>query len=1192
MSLIKLGESLDISEIQDTFACIPAVDSTILDNFRKTASMLNKIAPKAEDFLYFSAVIIHAAEASAINDDGSPKLTPSGDKVKVSWDTSGGTWRWKTNDSNIYPFKNSNGDIFPAEELIKAYKKWIGKPLCIDHKSASVDHTRGFIVDTYYDYTLKRVVALCALDKANYPDLARKVSSRMQTAVSMGTAVGKAICTDCARVAQTEKDFCDHMKKKSGYGEINIDLNPIELSIVVNGADPKAHIKHIIAAANTMNSYLENRSKELEKLADLQYNAHIQVSDPLGDEGGGSTSFDVESNDIEKFKSDIEEAVHKLREFKKANISEKDSNSTNDLASKQSSEALAADETQLPNIDFSLAPPVTRFAELEEVTEIISSIEEKLASMEKSLNKIASFQPKEDNHMSGSREISKKGYYQGTEEPTPGQAKYPKDPLNEQLRDNEDKQMVGQSPFPGVGPVDGLHPSPDSVEPSNELERKKMLARAESEERALKRQAIVQAAKQSLDKKSYWQGGGGVNEPTPGKPKYPVDKLEYELREKEDKQMVGQKPFPGVGAVDGLHPSPESAEISDELKRKQMMSRANKLNARFVKASRNDGSQDLAKSAWEVYMGDRLLLTASVDALSGGKADILYNNIATKEYGAKLIETVRNKGADVVRSSLVKSGQDASSVTPPAPMPLVDDKGKDKGKSGDPKETALDLSEKAKDITSDLNEAVKALTGEQSEMGDIGAPMSAAASETFSTSNLNMIRKELNADLIHAMKESIASLNTHIEELDEISSMYNKHNSLINEPMMSAVVEDSLHDSKSAIAHGFELMTAFVKYAQSTKTMLKNAEMEAQFAVLAEGDDMSKDSSSDESYADSSDSSDLMSLISETDSDLDDVKNMMGSDEDGSEGEEGSSSEDSTDGSEDGSGDDFAGLDLSNFTDDNNLMAKPDELKDLEVKPGTTVQVTASLNSREGRAVLRAKLAADALGKQDSGEIQDMSKAKFSPMLDEADRLADGETELDTKPTGNLGVVETLPEINKAMMDLAKAPPKVRKEAAVIQRLVSEGKLDPADLDSLIAEGLDKDAVSYWKKYYGQVDGGSEFASELIKEHAKAQMEKDLNTFKVKMARSYELTYEMKDRGLIADDRQTISSHVDELMGVNDAGFENLKKAVARTPIMKKAGVTVPRVGIIGSEEMYSSGSSDDWSELSAAFSQTSRRVF
>jgi len=66
---IKQGEALEI-KLEDTASCIPEVSEEILEVFRKTAAELKKIAPKADDFLYFSATIIHAAEASALNDDG------------------------------------------------------------------------------------------------------------------------------------------------------------------------------------------------------------------------------------------------------------------------------------------------------------------------------------------------------------------------------------------------------------------------------------------------------------------------------------------------------------------------------------------------------------------------------------------------------------------------------------------------------------------------------------------------------------------------------------------------------------------------------------------------------------------------------------------------------------------------------------------------------------------------------------------------------------------------------------------------------------------------------------------------------------------------------------------------------------------------------------------------------------------
>ena len=397
--------------------------------------------------------------------------------------------------------------------------------------------------------------------------------------------------------------------------------------------------------------------------------------------------------------------------------------------------------------------------------------------------------------------------------------------------------MQGQSPFPSVGPVDGMHPSPDSAEQSNELERKKMLARAESEERATRRQAIVNLAKSALENRTaYFLGGGGVNEPTPGKVKYPADKLNEQLRDREDKHMTGQKPFPGVGPVDGLHPSPSSADVSDELKRKEMLRRAG-LRAKFVRVSNDNGTADLGNSAWEVYNGDKLILTASVNELSGGRSEVLHDSIATKEFGTKLLEKVKAQGADKIRA-LVKGAQAApppppvdSSAPPAMEAPPVDaPPAEDAGKSGDQKESAVELAEKARDIGSDLVEAVKALTGEQAEMGDMegaapsagGAEMGVAAS--FSTETLNSLRKELNGALTTAMKEAIANLDDHVQELDMISGIYDKGGvTEANQEFVSTIVDSAVNEAKTAIADGFKLMTAFVKYARGTSAIVKRA---------------------------------------------------------------------------------------------------------------------------------------------------------------------------------------------------------------------------------------------------------------------------------------------------------------------------------------------------------------------------------
>src|SRR5271166_2367155 len=109
MPFVKLGELIEINGIEKVESCVPMVDPEILENFRKFAANLKKIAPKAEDFLYFSAVMMHAAEAAALHDDGTPRLTAKGEPIQVGWDKSNNTLKWTTTDPSIKPYKNSNG---------------------------------------------------------------------------------------------------------------------------------------------------------------------------------------------------------------------------------------------------------------------------------------------------------------------------------------------------------------------------------------------------------------------------------------------------------------------------------------------------------------------------------------------------------------------------------------------------------------------------------------------------------------------------------------------------------------------------------------------------------------------------------------------------------------------------------------------------------------------------------------------------------------------------------------------------------------------------------------------------------------------------------------------------------------------------------------------------------------------------
>ncbi len=233
------------------------------------------------------------------------------------------------------------------------------------------------------------------------------------------------------------------------------------------------------------------------------------------------------------------------------------------------------------------------------------------------------------------------------------------------------------------------------------------------------------------------------------------------------------------------------------------------------------------------------------------------------------------------------------------------------------------------------------------------------------------------------------------------------------------------------------------------------------------------------------------------------------------------------------------------------------------------------LNTKEGRAQLRAKLAekglvfSDMLGKAHSGGVT---------------------PQLDIKPSGDLAKVETLEETHKAMMDLATAGPKTKKMAEDIQRLVTAGKINPdSDFPGLVSHGLDADAVKYWKSYYGQAkDGGSQFANELVQEHKAQKIASEKEAYKVKIARAYELSHEMARKGMIGGDRHALNQQVSELMNFNDEGFESMKRHVDRTTLQKQA--SIPQVGMVmmNSDVIYDApeaGHSDLQSDLESAFS-------
>jgi hypothetical protein len=1189
MALIKLGEAISIlpSDIRNN---IFDDDQDITLMFQKEANDFKAIAPKAKDFLYFTCVMMHAAEASLIDEKGALKKKADGSPVEAKWVVNAnGSWVWDCNDAAVMPYRNNNRDIFPEPELKKAYKKWVKKPLCVDHRSQEAEMVRGIIIDTFYDDKYKRVIALCALDKINYPDLAHKVATGYSASVSMGTAVGKAVCTEkgCHRVARTEMDFCDHMKKKSCYGEINTELEPLELSIVVNPADPRAKIKHIVAAADTLARYVSLQDGMFAKQASTDNNLHSLVE--LMNDEMDTFESSMEASEMEASeKQEIQDKVYQvkgilsdlLKKLPKADESSEVSEAYEQRSSKEMK------DTDLENTDRSYNIP-GRFAK----DNLLKSLKDKVGQLDKLINNMAFEKSPQTFNEENKMATEKKSYFQGgggVNEPAPKQTKYPKEEADK-VRNTEDKHMVGAEE-PGT---DGLMGDDEA--------KKKLLLRAEVEERRLRRQAAVEKAQELLkNKKAYMLGGGAENEPTPGKAKYPKEDSD-KIRDKEDKQMTGAAPFPGVGKVDGLY--------GDDLKKKEMVSRA-KLSARFVKAA------DSRSSRWDVFAGDKLILSATVNELAQP-----YEKVATKEFGKAMISTIKREGFNAA-IKLYKSAQAvaAPGALPAAPadaapaaevpmdMPMeapLGDSPVDTGEAGD--DPALSLKDKLDEmdgLLAECKKAVEALAEEDlsgPEMDAIEAPKTAGVS-------LPAMRRTLHAALVKGFKQAIAELSGHIDEMQLMSHVYKTASNKDSARYVANLSKAASEDAKQTVANVYKLMSAFVKYARGAEEMQKKA----QYAPVQPGSmtpepmlptkatplpvrapnvpgpqgSMSADDS-DESKLDE----EIERLLAESDSSAANdpfgapemPKDPFGNAIDATKKKE----QDKKPGAPVPPAPPVQNADTS-CADDEECKEDECEADDNDVKLEVEVPDQA-LKVKANRAELRAKLA-------QKGE-------KFSDVLKGAHPGGKATTKLDIKPSGDLGVIEDMHEIHDKMMDVATAAPRhVREAAAEINRLVVAGKINPTEEEftHLVRVGLDGDAVKYWKQYYAQAKDSeaSSFAADLVKETAKKKADQEIESHRVKLARSFELANTMASKGIITGTREAINAQVNDLMKYNDESFKSVASMVEKLPAVKTA--SMPVVGQSDSmisqqvitETVKTSSSKDLAEELTSIFSNVKGRNF
>jgi len=668
-------------------------NKVLVDRMTKLANDIRSIAPKSDDFLYFSIIFLKAAESAILGENGLPKKLASGEDAWGFYDED---WKWH---GNVDPHKNNNGDLFPESELKKATTKWVGMPLCRDHESSSVDGIRGIILDTHYDEKFKQVVGLCALDKVNYPDLARKVETGMVRYGSMGTAVETSICTDCGNRAQVQSDYCPHVTNHTAYGEVNVGLKPIEYSLVVTPAEPGAVLLKVVASLrdyrnefishgvedvdamlgrlsvqqaehlngimktacgpdgcsltrreSIVKSFLGNNGlvKEAEEPSAVALEVAEQTSNLSSSEIADASKISAIVRTIEEYGNsdspEVKAAIDKLKNILNTNLPET-SLAENTTVSGEPA-ALPTPDLPTPTMfgsDTGEAPDFENDAGgvipvpppgLSEPSVAFASDNNGLGDYvdDISINSIMEEIMNESRLRKRAEMRRRVAYHQGGADGVEPTGTYKDEgAAQKSIRDNQDKQMQQTG---SMGGADGMHPG--------DAEVKGKLSRAELEERRIRRTAYHQGGSEGVEPTGTYKDEGAAQK---------------SIRDNQDKQM---QQTGSMGGADGMHPG--DAEVKGKLSRAAYTGPGLKTKLSVKKAS--DGSVDRENSEFSVFSGDDNVITATAGEIFGEELDGQWKWLASREYGQEVCKQIRASGLEHVRG-LLKGAQDVGA----APMP-------------------------------------------------------------------------------------------------------------------------------------------------------------------------------------------------------------------------------------------------------------------------------------------------------------------------------------------------------------------------------------------------------------------------------------------------------------------------------------------------------------------------------------------
>ena len=781
----------------------------LVERMTKLAKSIKSVAPKSDDFLYFSIIFLKSAESALLDNDAGIKKLASGE---AAWGYFDENWKWH---GNVKPHKNNNGDIFPESELKKAAKDWIGLPLCRDHESSSVEGIRGIILDTHYDEKYKQVVGLCALDKVSYPELARMVQNGLVRYGSMGTAVETSVCTTCGNKARTQSEYCEHVLGKTAHGEINVGLKPIEYSLVVQPAEPGAVLLRCIASLKEykeelVNHGVENVDKMLGKLS-LKQAQHLEgiMKTACGPDG---CSIEKRSNIISSFlknsglasgdcgcntkqaSSDIDtlrnttQSLKDIEELRGTRIDINNPGLLDELAKKVSKEVSVVDgegfssgESRGERGDRSNPadtpvfsgdgpwPPIAGVQDAPDYQgdDLLTKSEpvigdEPMASYAAnnsgdvnrqvgslSINSIMEDIMNESRLRKRAEMRRRVAYHQGGSDGVEPNTFKHED--SSSIRDNQDKQMQQAG---NMGGDSGLYPG--------DAETKQKLSRAQIKERMMRRMA-------------YHQGGSEGVEPNTYRSE---DYKSY--RDSQDKQM---QQTGNMGGDSGLYPG--DAEAKQKLSRAAYNGPA--LRTRFSLKRRANGSVDHANSVFEVFSGNKRVIASTAGQIFGSELRDNWNWLISREYGQEVCKHIRAYGLNSV-GKLLKNAQEMppppegdmgmEMPPPPADMPDLGAPEPLPEEAPEEEESASDAIDGRLAEMEELISEVRDLVGqlEDEKMADVNVAVNVGGEDEEGGTGDEVVA--LSSKMVGELKVALAELDESADELAMVAETYDNINRL------------------------------------------------------------------------------------------------------------------------------------------------------------------------------------------------------------------------------------------------------------------------------------------------------------------------------------------------------------------------------------------------------------------------------